>query len=177
MPPRDQPEDVVLRLIDDNWTASDVYDVDVVANGGDLAVTFGWFSRENLPEITVEQASGGPVRGGETGISGINPDNGDATRTSAGIVPVHAWATRSSLEAIDGASTTNPRQFNAAVMQAIDDIVSANADNPTNPNTGNADLNYVGPGPWDPVSPETDGEKEPVFHYRYEVNWGWGPIQ
>jgi len=24
MPPRDQPEDVVLRLIDDNWTASDV---------------------------------------------------------------------------------------------------------------------------------------------------------
>jgi len=167
MPPDDSPEEVVLALLDDEWNKSATFDVDPT-------ITFGWFDRENLPEITVEQADGSPVRGGETGISGINPGDGTPRSTTQGVVRVHIWCDRPSIEALTGASTDNPRQFNEAAKQEIHRIVKANANRPTNPRTGNTDLNFIGPGARNPVPPETD-ESPVVFHYRYEVRYGKPP--
>lgn len=161
---REPREDLVLRLLEDNWTASNTYEQTP-------HLSFGWYSSDKpVPQVTVGQPEESPVDGGQTGFSGINPATGEPTKRTGGTIPVNIWSRADDLAS---ATTNNPRQYNERVCEEVRRIIDGHADRPTNPSSGNQPVKYISYQGHAPV-PETD-EVKAVFRHRAEVSYGYGP--
>jgi hypothetical protein len=162
----EDPEKTVLDLLVKGWNASNTFELQPT-------LSFGWYDEDSLPQVTLSQPEENPTGGGDAPFSGIDPGGGGPTQTIAGVVPVHAWATRPATKR-SAATTSNARQYNMAALREVQRIVRDNASRPTNPETGAQDLNWIAPGS---ISPAPEGDETPVvFHYVVNVAFGYGPV-
>ena len=88
---RDAPEVVIKNLIRDAWNpALYAADEQFVPE-----IHHGWVDPDGTKyEITVSNPDESPVRGGETGYSGIDPTGAGPTQDIDGTVEVNCWADR-----------------------------------------------------------------------------------
>lgn len=157
---REPREELVRDLLRDQWDATNTY-------GLTPSIIFGWFDDkpDGQPAVTIRQGAEGPTDGGQTGYSSIDPSGGSPNQTTVGVVQCHIWTGRDDL---DGASTSHQRLYNQRVSEEIRRIVKANADQPTNPDTGNQPVQSIAPGE---STPEAEPDKRGVFHHRRDVNY------
>ena len=86
---RDAPEVVIKNLIRDAWD-------ETVFDPGEQfvpSIHHGWVGRDSGDyEITVSNPDESPLRGGETGYSGMDGAGGGPTQDIGGTVDVNCWA-------------------------------------------------------------------------------------
>lgn len=159
--PDEAPETLVQDLLESEWKSGNTF-------GFTPDIHYGWFDEETTnPEVTVSQSEGSTVDGGQTGYESIN-QNGVPGQEFAGTVPVNVWSRRSDMS---GPNTDNPRQYNYQATEEIKRIIKANADKPTNPNTGNQPVEVIAP-----LSREAFVETERrkvVFRYLVEIGFNY----
>ncbi len=160
------PEKLVLDILQEEWSSTLTYDL--TPN-----ITFGWFDEDKeIPQVTIRQPDEEPINGGETGFSGIYPADGSPTQRITGTIGVHIWCRPDDL---DSATTRNPRQYNQAVTNGIQEIIKDGyQDSPASPRTGETPVNYLSYGGKTPA-PEPDDTIKMLRHYVVTLNYGYGP--
>lgn len=110
----EDPKLTIKDLIKDGWNAANVSSVTP-------SFSTGWFDRKAThPQITVTNPDEMPVRGGETGYSGIKADGSGPTQTRVGGLLVNCWAHR------DDGSGVNPKQLTWEMSEEVERIILAN---------------------------------------------------
>lgn len=118
----DAPEVEIKNLIRDEWDET-IYDV-----GEQFvpSVHHGWVDSDgDYYEITVANPDESPVRGGETGYSGIDPTGAGPTQDIVGTVDVNCWAdsTRSGVNGV----TLNHRKAAFLMKAQVESILRDHA--------------------------------------------------
>jgi len=158
---REEREKLLLDLLRDNWNSSNTY-------GLTPDISFGWFDeRKDQPQITIPQPDEGPINGGSTGYSGLNPTTGELHQDRTGTIDVNIWTEYSTLRD-SSATSDNPRQYNAAVKEEMFRIVREHGFNPTNPQTSENPVWSLAPGSSNRV-PEPD--ESDLEHYTASVQY------
>lgn len=157
---REPRETLVRDLLRDGWTPANTYDLTP-------SIIFGWFDekKSGQPYVTIGQPMENPINGGDTGYSGIDPGGGSPHQTIDGVVQCHIWTGRDDL---GGATTSSQREYNQAATEEIKRITRANADKPTNPQTGNQPVQGIAPGQSRAIE---EPDKRGVFHHRRDVEY------
>lgn len=174
--PREPREQHVRDLLKDKWQNDHPF-------GLTPKISYGWFDADQgQPQVTIRQPDEGPVDGGRTGYSGIDPTGGGPTQTISGVVEVHVWARYSDLKSSSSATTDFPRKYitgeadtstgtvSGGVLEEIYRIVR---NNPTaaNPKTGNQPMRVIAAGDAT-KAPEPD--EEGLEHYVVPIRYVYG---
>lgn len=157
---REPREELVRDLLREYWAPSNTYDLTP-------SIIFGWFDEkdEGQPYVTIGQPDEVPINGGDTGYSAIDPGGGSPHQTIDGVVQCHIWTGSDDL---GGATTSHQRDYNSAATDEIKRIVKANANRPTNPQTGNQPVQEIAPGRSRQIE---EPDKRGVFHHRRDVGY------
>lgn len=141
-----QPREwLVLNLLESNWTSGNTF-------GLVPDISFGWWNDDKgQPQVLIQSPDEGPTGGGTTGYSAIDPSGGSPIQTVDGVISIHCFARSRDL---GSASTDHAAQYldgdkdgsNHGVTEEITDIVQNNADQPTDPDTGNTPVRVLAPG-------------------------------
>ena len=159
--PDESPSTLVLDILQDGWTAGNTF-------GQTPDIHFGWFNEDStVPQVTVGQPEESPVDGGTTGYNSITQD-GSPGQEVDGTVEVNVWARRGDM---GSSTTTNPRQYNYQATEEIQRLCEANANAPTNPDTGNQPVDHIA---YLGRQPQPDTNRTPtVFRYIVPVGYGY----
>lgn len=171
---REPREQLILDLLRFNWDNTNTYDLTPTIN-------YGWFDAEtDQPQITIPQPDEGPINGGSTGYSAIDPSGGNPHQTISGTIDIDFWAEPDDL---DGATTDFPKQYLGGdadrdtgdiTLGAIEEakrIIRENSQQPTNPETGNQPVRTIAPGDATPV-PEPDDQY--LVHHTLPIIYIYG---
>lgn len=177
--PREPREQYVLQLLRKNWQTDHPF-------GLTPKLSFGWFDEDqNQPQVTtgLPLPDEGPINGGQTGFSSIDPSGGSPNQTIGGTSQVHCWARYQDLRDDSNVTTNNPREYlsgsaaddgtvSGGVVAEIERILDNNAVSAANPVTGNTPVQSISMGN---ASMAREPDERGLIHYVVELIYWYGP--
>lgn len=127
-------KDPVLTLKEIIEDQFNVGNVSTLSSRPDVAPGGQWDSDHTRPQITITAPDEAPLRGGQTGYTGIDPTGGGPVAEKLWAGDVAVWASR---RADDIDSDPNPKQVVYEVARELERLWIANAD-------GQDDLESIG---------------------------------
>lgn len=163
---REPREELIVELLKNNWNAPDTFDLTP-------KISYGWFEEDqSKPQVTVPLPEEGPIDGGDTGYASMSGDGSGPSQQIGGESMVHLWARATDVTGATG-SGQNPRRWLSYAREMVYSIIRDNANQPSNPSSGNQPVNYVSCGE---ALPAHDADRSPtVFHLVVPVMFGYGP--
>lgn len=168
--PREAREQFVLQLLESNWNAANTFNETP-------SIIYGRDEAPAKPYVVVGQPDESAVRGGDTGFDAINAGASAPNQTLRGTVPVACYASDRELDSastssakvwLTGSASTSGGAVSGGAIEEVYRIVRANANRPTNPQTGNRSVNVLSAGPATPIF---DADEPGTYGYRIGVSY------